>query len=278
MTLTDFRNQTAASRHMVRVNGGRRLQLTVFCDFDGPLVDVSDRYYGTYKAALRHTQLTYRQHGHTLPIRLLSKDQFWQMKRQRVSDIHIAQESGLQEEQITFFLGYVQEIVNSTDLLHLDRMQKGVNWSLGLLHSYGARLVLVTLREEQQVHRMLDCYGLKRLFSGIYGSDDRHTAYANNIDVKTALLKEAIAEQGELSDDWLMVGDTEADIVAAQRQHIPAIALTCGIRNEAYLRTYCPDLICDDLLSTAHLLLDQYDHQPATTEKAPSYCLSNALN
>ncbi|OKH12510.1 HAD family hydrolase [[Limnothrix rosea] IAM M-220] len=277
MTITDFFHKATASLGMPQPIGRRRLNLTLFCDFDGPLVDVSERYYGTYKKALQHTHRIYAQQGQSLPVRLLTKGQFWKMKRRRVSDIEIAMRSGLQEEEITFFLGYVQEIVNGTDLLHLDAMQNGINWSLGLLHAAGVKLVLVTLREEQQVHRMLDGYGLKRLFSGIYGSDDRHTAYQNNIDVKTALLTEAIAEQGQLSDDWLMVGDTEADIVAAQRSNIPAIALTCGIRDEQYLKSYSPDHICSNLLATAHFLMDRYDHKPKSCTQNLNYCLSNAL-
>ncbi|MEB3224321.1 MAG: HAD family hydrolase [Synechococcus sp.] len=253
----------------------RRLPLTLFCDFDGPLVDVSDRYYGTYKAALHHTQKIYARQGMGIPLKYLSKEQFWQMKRQRVSDIEIAMQSGLQEEQITVFLEHVRTIVNEADLLHLDKMQGGINWSLALLHSYGVKLVLVTLREKQQVCKMLDQYGLKRLFSAIYGSDDRHTAYANNVDVKTALLKEAIAGQGEMGDQWFMVGDTEADIIAAQNMKIPAIAVTCGIRDVAYLETYQPDYYCSDLLSVAHFLLEKCG-SPQRPQQS-TYCLSTAL-
>jgi phosphoglycolate phosphatase len=275
MTITRLLQKMTTKFRAPQPMDGRRLNVTLFCDFDGPLVDVSDRYYTTYRQALQHTRQTYRNQGLDIPLRVLEKDHFFSLKRQRVSDIEIAMKSGLQEEQIAFFLEYVGEIVNLPELLHLDTMQNGVNWSLALLHSYGVKLVLVTLREEQQVHKMLDQYGLKRLFSGIYGSDDRHSAYENNMDVKTALLKEAIAEQGQLSDHWIMVGDTEADIVAAQRLKIPAIALTCGIRDREYLKTYRPDHICTDLLSTAHLLLERHGQPP--TENNSSYCLSNAL-
>lgn len=275
MSITRLLQKTAAHFRPTPSEGKRRLRLTVFCDFDGPLVDVSERYYATYQAALLHTQAMYQQAGTTIPLNCLSKDLFWQMKRSRVSDIEIAMRSGLQEEQISVFLDHVQEIVNGSHLLHLDTMQGGVNWSLALLHSHGAKLVLVTLREKQQVIKMLDQYGLKRLFTGIYGSDDCETAYLNNVDVKTALLKEAIAHQGELSDQWLMVGDTEADILAAQRLNIPAIAVTCGIRDEAYLATYQPDYACTDLLSVAHFLLDHYGQ--IRTPKSHPYCLSSSL-
>ncbi|MGB2926177.1 MAG: HAD family hydrolase [Limnothrix sp.] len=275
MNITRLLQKATAQFRASQSPGGRRLSLTLFCDFDGPLVDVSCRYYETYKTALYHTQQTFQKQGLSVPLRVLSKAEFWAMKRSRTRDIEIAMKSGLEEEQVPFFLNYVQEIVNAADLLDLDRMQTSVNWSLALLHSYGVKLVLVTLREEQQVKRMLAQYGLTRLFADIYGSGDRHTAYQNNIDVKTALLKEAITEQGQISDHWLMVGDTEADIVAAQRMSIPAIALTCGIRDEQYLKTYNPDYLCADLLSTAHLLLEHYGQpQPKTSN---NYCFSSAL-
>jgi phosphoglycolate phosphatase len=100
--------------------------LTVFCDFDGPIVDVSNRYYTTYKVALAETQASYQAQGISLPIQRLSKQQFWHMKQDRVPDVEIAMRSGLQGEQIDFFLGRVIEIVNQPALLNQDRLQPGV--------------------------------------------------------------------------------------------------------------------------------------------------------
>jgi phosphoglycolate phosphatase-like HAD superfamily hydrolase len=147
-------------------------QLTVFCDFDGPIVDVSKRYYTTYKLALADTQATYQAKGITLPIQMLEKQQFWQMKQNRVPDVEIAMRSGLQGEQIDFFLEDVLEIVNQPVLLREDKIQPGVGWALALLHSQGVRLVLVTLRCRTQATQILRNYGLSRLFSGIYGTCD----------------------------------------------------------------------------------------------------------
>src|ERR687893_96470 len=84
-------------------------QLTVFCDFDGPIVDVSNRYYTTYQLGLADTQGFYQAEGITLPIQMLSKQQFWQMKQDRVPDVELATRSGLQGEQIDFFVGRVIE-------------------------------------------------------------------------------------------------------------------------------------------------------------------------
>ena len=226
---------------------------TIYCDFDGPIVDVSDRYYQTYESALTYTQALYQTQGQKLLLQKLEKKQFWQMKQDRVPDVEIARSSGFQEEQIEVFLDYVRKIVNNPELLQLDKMQSGVNWALALLHSQGIELVLVTLRCEEQVKEILNNYGLKRLFSGIYGTQNCHIAYQNNAQAKTELLREAIANHGQRST--CMIGDTEADIIAAQNTGIPAIALSCGIRSVLYLQKFKPDCIYSDLLSLAHNLV-----------------------
>lgn len=235
-------------------------QLTVFCDFDGPIVDVSNRYYKTYELALAETHADYYAQDISLPIHRLEKQQFWSMKQERVPDVEIAMRSGLQGEQIDFFLGRVVEIVNQPTLLKKDNLQPGVRWALALLHSQGVRLVLVTLRCEEQVTQIFRNYGLTRLFSGIYGADDRDAAYRNQAELKTQLLAKAMAEQSLLVKHpivaW-MVGDTEADVIAGQAHSIPTIALTCGIRSHGYLKQFHPTDIHNDLLSAAHYLLDK---------------------
>ena len=241
-------------------------QLTVFCDFDGPIVDVSNRYYKTYQLALADTQAFYQAKGIPLPVQLLKKQQFWTMKQDRIPDVEIAMRSGLHAEQIDFFLGRVIEIVNHPALLKEDKLQPGVSWALALLHSRGVRLVLVTLRCKSQAAQILRNYGLTRLFSGIYGTCDHNAAYQNQAELKTQLLEKAMletrtssyAEQSLLAEcpisAW-MIGDTEADLIAGQALSIPTIALTCGIRSHFYLQKFQPTCIHSDLLAAADYLL-----------------------
>lgn len=226
--------------------------LTVFCDFDGPLVDVSDRYYNTYCIALSQTHEYYLSQEEFFSVNFLSKQQFWQMKQERVCDQEIALRSGLQVQHIPYFVQQVRAIVNESSLLKKDKFHQGVNWALALLHSQGFRLVVVTLRAQEQVTQLLNNYGLLRLFSGVYGTTDETIAYQNNVECKTALLKKALAEQG--NSRACMVGDTEADILAAQAVGICAIGLTCGIRSWTYLQQFQPDYIESSLLATAHRL------------------------
>ncbi len=242
----------------IRNSDERSPQRIVFCDFDGPIVDVSPRYYATYQRGLQATQSYFQAQGTIIPIHPLSKPQFWQMKQDRVQDQEIALRSGLQGQQIDYFITQVVQIVNHPDLLLKDKIQSGVNWALALLHSQGVKLVLVTLRPQDQAQQILQNYGLARLFSGIYGTSDRHAAYLNYAEVKTQLLKQAIAEQSSpdfpLTSAWV-IGDTEADILAGQAFNIPTIALTCGIRSPQKLKQFHPDSIQENLLDAARYLL-----------------------
>ncbi|MDF0551732.1 HAD family hydrolase [Kamptonema sp. UHCC 0994] len=230
-------------------------KMTVFCDLDGPIVDVSDRYYTTYKLALADTQAAYQAQGVGLNITLLSKQEFWEMKRERVPDAEIAKSSGLQDSQIDEFRQRVMELVNQPELLHLDRLQPGVQWAIALLHSRGVRLVLVTLRSQSQATQLLQNYGLARLFTCIRGTQVTDAAYNNYANLKTQLLDEVVEELDSSIDSAWMIGDTEADIIAGQALGIPTIAVTCGIRSTTQLDAFQPTRILSDLVCTAHHLL-----------------------
>ena len=239
-------------------------QTTVFCDFDGPIVDVSDRYYSTYRLALEDTEGFYRefspqyQVAKPLPSSVLTKEQFWQMKQNRVPDREIAKRSGLSEEKIDFFLARVVKIVNRADLVDRDTLQPGVSWALNLLKTQGVKLILVTLRDRLEATKFLEQHGLRKLFTGIYGTDDSQSAYQNYTEIKTYLLDRAMKDRlpttAHPNRSW-MIGDTEADILAGKAMGIPTIGLTCGIRSYRQLSQLQPTSIEPDLLSAAHRLV-----------------------
>ena len=238
--------------------------LTVFCDFDGPVVDVSDRYYSTYHLALTDTAKYYRQLLIPQPaqiqlgLTILTKAQFWQMKQNRVADREIARQSGLGEAEIDFFLQRVVEIVNCAELLQQDKLQPGVTWALGLLKAQGSRLILVTLRDRDEAIGILEQHGLRRLFTAIYGTANSQAAYQNYAEIKTKLLERAMHEHQvthlNSHQSW-MIGDTEADVLAGRAMGISTIALTCGIRSNSQLTQLQPTLIKADLLCAAHHLV-----------------------
>jgi phosphoglycolate phosphatase len=229
---------------------------TVFCDFDGPIVDVSDRYYATYCQGLADVQALYQHQGEVLPLHILTKHQFWQMKQERTPDPEIAMRSGLQDKQIDLFLQQVMQRVHQADLLHHDCLQPGVQRALSQLHRQRVQLVLVTLRRRSQALQLLQHYGVDHYFNRVYGTHDDDAAYLNQSEQKTQLLSEAVSDAGLARSPhnrahmplpaW-MIGDTEADILAGQALGIPTIALTCGIRSQSYLQRFTPSFIQPDL-------------------------------
>lgn len=228
--------------------------MTVFCDFDGPIVDVRERYYSTYRQGLKSIEAIAQSQGDALELVVLSQAEFWQMKRDRIPDVKIANQSGISEEYIPRFLQEVKQIVNQPSLLHQDKVQPGVKWALSLLNYRGAKLVLVTLRHQSQVKEILHKTGLGQFFTDIYGTRDRHAAYTNHAQLKTDLLAAAFVKHSQpYGTPCWMVGDTEADILAGQALGIPTIALTCGIRSAGYLQQFKPDTMTTDLLAAAQL-------------------------
>ena len=231
---------------------------TVFCDFDGPIADVSDRYYNTYRLALSATQQAYTEQGHVLPIRQLTKTQFWYMKQNRLPDELIADWSGLSGREIEDFLERVTELVNQPTLLHQDQLQPGARAALHALQDRHIRVVIVTLRQASQVLDFLHQHDLATTISQIYGADDAKTAYPNRSEHKVAQLREAIADQNRLgfstTRSW-MIGDTEADVHAGQTLGIPTIALTCGIRSSIYLKGFSPTCMQRDLYAAVKALV-----------------------
>ena len=224
----------------------------MFCDFDGPIVDVSERYYRTYRLGLATLQDSHQKHcGEMLQFQVLSKNQFWWMKRNRVADADIAIRSGVPINLIDTLLLQVQRMVNHPHLLEWDTLQPGAEVAIKQLKGMGLRFVLVTLRHPRQVQAFLQSHDLSQYVDEIFGASDINAAHLNRAEQKVALLKHAIdtqKEQGHQTYPSCMIGDTEADIIAGKQAGLATVALTNGIRSHDYLKRYQPTSIDSTLL------------------------------
>lgn len=239
----------------------------MFCDFDGPIVDVSERYYQTYRKGLQAISIICQEeHNIMLTMTPLTKDQFWLKKQNRVADIEIALCSGVPTEWFEQYMRQVEQIVNHSSLLRWDRIQPAAEAALRHFKQANMRLVLVTLRQPGQVNAFLRDQGLTHLVDEVYGASSESAAYKNRVEHKRELLTEAMKQQQSkgysTSQSW-MVGDTEADVLAAKEVGLPSAALSCGVRSADYLRSLQPTEVYSELLTAAQAVVGTAEWQTA---------------
>ena len=71
--------------------------MRIITDFDGPIVDLSERYYHVYQLCLDRVKHPNQS------LQILTKDQFWALKRAQIPERQIGIESGLTKTQAEVF-------------------------------------------------------------------------------------------------------------------------------------------------------------------------------
>lgn len=220
-------------------------------DFDGPIVDVSERYYRVYQHCLAEVRQSKQQ------VHQLTKQEFWSLKRSQVPETQIALRSGLNEDQSFRFARLRRDTVHAMPYFKYDMLMSGAVEALEILKQAGFDLVVMTMRRTRELNYALQRYDLEHFFPL-----ERRYCLANDY-VKTAdtkdkplLMARAMRELPTTYSTWV-VGDTEADIAAAQSQNLPAIGVLSGIRDRKQLEQYGPTHIVPDLSAAVELVLDR---------------------
>lgn len=226
-------------------------KLTLCTDFDGPVADVSERYYQVYCFCLEKIQ----QQDPDTPMTVLTKTEFWALKRAKVPESEIGIRSGLTPVQAQAFSQCRRETVHTFPYFEWDVLWPGVRETLTTLKTQGIEPYIITMRRLRELDFALERFGLSDLFP------PQHRYCIGNDFVKTqdhldkpVLMAQALAKIAPAHPVW-MVGDTEADIISAQTHGIPVVAVLSGIRDEATLSTYQPDFIQPNLAAAIELIL-----------------------
>ncbi len=225
--------------------------IRIITDFDGPIIDVSERYYRVYQFCLNKIRRPQQK------VRQLSRTEFWQMKRSRVSEKQIAIISGLDEVQAQEFSLLRHQTVHTEPYFHYDRLAFGAVDALLKIQHAGWDLAVMTMRRVWELDFAFKKFNLGRFFP-----ENRCYCLSNDylktrdIDDKPLLMARAIKELPPATETW-MIGDTEADIVAAKKHGVKAIAVECGIRERAQLELYHPDFIVKNLAAAVDLILEK---------------------
>jgi phosphoglycolate phosphatase-like HAD superfamily hydrolase len=222
----------------------------LFTDFDGPILDVSERYYQVYQVCVQQVRLPQQ------PVDLLPKTVFWELKRSQVMEYDIALKSGLiQPGQAAEFSRLRREIVHSRPYFQYDRIHPWAIAALERVQEAGIDLAVMTMRRVCELEPVLDQYDLWRFFpkDRRFCLGDDYDKTGDTLD-KPMLMRGAIATLPPVERQWI-VGDTEADIIAGKRYCVQTIGILSGIRNQQQLALHQPEYILADLQEAVDLVL-----------------------
>lgn len=224
----------------------------IFTDFDGPIMDVSERYYQVYLYCLGKICKPEQQ------VKTLTKKEFWELKRSQVPEKDIATISGLEDEkQAVAFAHLRRSTVHTVPYFDYDKLIENAILALEKAKYAGIDLAVMTMRRRRELEPVLDQYNLRRFFAEdrIFCLDDD---YIKTVDIqdKPKLMKRAQANLPVVKKQW-MIGDTEADIIAAQSQNIPVIAVLSGIRNQTQLEKYKPNKVVRNLVESVNVIYEE---------------------
>jgi phosphoglycolate phosphatase-like HAD superfamily hydrolase len=225
--------------------------LRLITDFDGPIMDVSERYYRVYQLCLEKTRYPEQI------ITELSKAEFWQLKRSHTPELQIALKSGLDAQQGQEFSQIRKQTVHTLPYFQYDVLVPTALNALSKVQAAGVDLAVMTMRRVRELDYAFNQYDLGKFFP-----ENRRYCLSNDyvktrdVEDKPLLMARALAELPPAADTW-MIGDTEADITAAKKHNIKIIGVESGIRDRHKLESYQPDLILPDLKTAVDFILNQ---------------------
>ena len=225
--------------------------LRLITDFDGPIMDVSERYYRVYQLCLEKTRYPEQI------ITELSKAEFWQLKRSHTPELQIALKSGLDQQQGQEFSQIRKQTVHTLPYFQYDVLVPTALNALSKVQAAGVDLAVMTMRRVRELDYAFNQYDLGKFFP-----ENRRYCLSNDyvktrdVEDKPVLMARALTELPPAADTW-MIGDTEADITAAKKHNIKIIGVESGIRDRHQLESYQPDLILPDLKTAVDFILNQ---------------------
>ena len=202
----------------------------IFFDLDGPILDVSKKYYKIYSDILS-------QNG----FKALSKSEYWSAKREKISDLEILRKSSA-EPFIGKYLYERKLLIESDPYLIYDKLQDGALYILEILYKKN-ELVLVTLRTyQEQLHKQLEYLNIKKYFVAVLSTGEETKPRWK---IKYNLIKDFLNKK--MSTGNILIGDTETDVLAGKELGFKTIVVLNGIRTKEILLKSSPDFICKSI-------------------------------
>jgi phosphoglycolate phosphatase len=203
--------------------------MRIFFDLDGPILDVSERYYRAYCLAMEG-----------LGDPLLDKREYWECKRQRVPNVEIWKRTGAEGHADELSAAW-RHVIESPHLLRLDRVWPEME-EIGATLQINHHIYLVTLRTfADRTHRQLEWLGIRSWFKTVLSEpasgSERWRTKVRMVDS---------LRMGETSPlGAVFIGDTETDLLAGRELGMTTVGVSFGIRSPSFLDACRPDFVAD---------------------------------
>lgn len=192
----------------------------IFLDLDGPLLDGKERHYFCYRSILER-----------FGFKPIGIDEYWEKKRALVNRRDLLKMSGAEAIYDDFLAAWLV-LIESPDMLALDKVQVGAIECLRSWKEQGIELTLVTMRKNKQaLEAQLKSTGMRQYLDVVLACDHADGGIGK-ADAVRSHFRSKVDKGGAL---W--IGDTEDDWEAANTLGCRVVLLSNGLRNEAYLRS-----------------------------------------
>lgn len=216
-------------------------------DLDGPIIDVSDRYYRAYLESLKESKAQ--------KLQPLKKEDFWALKQKRITDLEVGIMSGLTINESLNSAEFRRILTFKTEYLAQDKLFEDTQAAFEYLTSEKKFFFLVTLRRRSHLDKCIKQFKLNKYFGGerLFSIPDDQIV-TNDIQEKYVLLVNALHKLGlDPAETWL-IGDSDTDIHAARlARYGKVIAICRGIRSKEQLEILKPDYIVENLKEIVRL-------------------------
>ena len=222
--------------------------MNICFDFDGPIIDVTDRYYRAYLESLKGVD--------PKKLQILTKEDFWLLKQNRITDFEIGVMTGLSISEALESAEIRKDLSFKFEYLSLDKLFSDVVDIFDLLKKQNIIFFTVTLRRNKQLMHAIKLFKLGKYLTDeqIFSLPDNQK-FTNDIQEKYILLVNAVNKMDLDPENTWLIGDSETDMHSGKlAKYGKIILISRGIRSREQLEILRPDYLVNNLREAITIL------------------------